>query len=81
MALKQRDHQIGKYFFLVLNFSVRHKLQKIVFCDSFHVTCSILLCSREQNIWSKVKKSSKIGQAQKILISTFASFSNAITKV
>ena len=31
-----------------------------------------------QNVWSKVKKSSKIGQNQKTLVSTFAYFLTAI---
>ena len=34
-----------------------------------------------QNIWNKIKKSSKTGQDKKVLISTFACFLTAIAKV
>ena len=34
-----------------------------------------------QNIWNKIKKSNKIGQDKKSLISAFACFLTAITKV
>ena len=34
-----------------------------------------------QNIWNKIKKSSKTGQKKKSLISTFPSFLTAIAKV
>ena len=42
----------------------------------------IFVCSDNlgQNIWKKIKKSSKIGQNYKALISTFASFLTAIAK-
>ena len=39
------------------------------------------VCNPGQNIWNKLKKSSKTGQEKKSLVSTFASFLTAIAKV
>ena len=47
---------------------------------SYDQKCACLDNPR-QNIWNKIEKSSKIGPGKKSLISTFAYFLTAITKV
>ena len=49
-------------------------------CEILKLTLT-LIYNPGQNIWNKIEKYSKIGQDKKSLISTFACFLTATTKV
>ena len=46
-----------------------------------HIFCIVHICNTGQNIWSKLRKKSEIGQGCKTFISAFAYFFTAITKL
>ena len=54
-----------------------------IYCNVFHIDVSYFKITYNpgQNIWYKVKKYSKIGQAIKNVISIFACFLTAIVNV